>query len=88
MKRFIIIALLLGIIVIIAGIIGMLITGPAAAQEYDGYSDEYVEQEQVRPLGGNYYDNGGGNGQGWQYYSGGHGCYTSTVNGYSVTSCH
>jgi hypothetical protein len=70
-------------------IIAALFTTPAAAGQYIEDEPDYSPPvEEVRPLGGNYYDWGNGSGQGWQNYSGGHSCYTSTVNGYSVTNCN
>ena len=72
-------------------VVALALSTPAAAEQmedYPDYQDPPEQEEPVRPLGGNYYDNGGGSGQGWQNYTGGHSCYTSTVNGYSVTSCN
>lgn len=68
-------------------IAAMLISSSAYAQEAED-EDYYDAPQQVRPLGGQYYRWENGDGQGWSNYTGGHGCYTSTVNGYSVTSCH
>lgn len=71
-------------------ILAALLAAPALAGEEDfpDYQDPPEQEEPVRPLGGNYYNWGDGSGQGWQQYSGGHSCYTSTVNGYSVTTCN
>ncbi len=66
-----------------------LIATPVMADEYDNYNDNSNAYEQdTRPLGGYYNQYSPGYGSGWQQYSNGHSCYTSTVNGYSTTTCN
>ena len=72
------------------GVILALFTAPAAAQDYysndNSNSNEY--EQPTRPTGGYYNEYSPGYGSGWQGYTNGHSCFTSTVNGYSVTNCN